>query len=94
MLCQLSGLEVAAEGELCGCACSLKEAFIVTGILLGYLASYLFIDDVGGWRLMYGLAAGPALVVLAGMVSFFAHLMRTHALPLLMALDCAENRCI
>lgn len=41
---------------------------MVIGILLGYLTSYLFIDDVGGWRAMYGLAAGPALVVLAGMV--------------------------
>lgn len=46
----------------------------MTGILLGYLASYLFIDDIGGWRLMYGLAAGPALIVLAGMVSFSAHI--------------------
>lgn len=48
--------------------CSLKEAFVVIGILLGYLTSYLFIDDVGGWRAMYGLAAGPALILLAGMV--------------------------
>ena len=38
------------------------------GILLGYLTSYLFVDDVAGWRLMYGLAAGPAVVLLAGMV--------------------------
>lgn len=38
------------------------------GILLGYLTSYLFVDDVGGWRLMYGLAAGPAVILLAGMV--------------------------
>ena len=47
---------------------SLKEVFIVGGILLGYLTSYLFVDDVGGWRLMYGLAAGPAVILLAGMV--------------------------
>jgi MFS family permease len=47
---------------------SLKEMFIVGGILLGYLTSYLFVDNVGGWRLMYGLAAGPAVILLAGMV--------------------------
>jgi MFS family permease len=40
----------------------------VVGILLGYLTSYLFIDDVGGWRIMYGIAAAPAMVLLAGMV--------------------------
>lgn len=27
--------------------CSLKEGLIVTGILLGYLMSYLFVDQVG-----------------------------------------------
>ena len=39
------------------------------GILLGYLGSYLFVDTIGGWRIMYGASAVPALVLLSGMVS-------------------------
>ncbi|CAL8468142.1 g7681 [Coccomyxa elongata] len=57
----------AAPAKVRGLLISLKEAFVVIGILLGYLTSYLFIDDVGGWRAMYGLAAGPAVILLAGM---------------------------
>lgn len=49
--------------------CSLKEGFIVGGILLGYLASALWVGDTGGWRYMYGAALPPALIVFAGMVS-------------------------
>ena len=49
--------------------CSLKEGFIVGGILLGYLASALWVGDTGGWRYMYGAALPPALLVFAGMVS-------------------------
>ncbi len=49
--------------------CSLKEGFIVGGILLGYLASALWVGDQGGWRYMYGAALPPALIVFAGMVS-------------------------
>ena len=41
--------------------CSLKEVLIVVGILLGYLASYEFVDTVGGWRIMYGASAVPAV---------------------------------
>lgn len=49
--------------------CSLKEGLIVVGILLGYLASAVWVDEVGGWRYMYGAALPAALLVLAGMVS-------------------------
>ena len=42
------------------------------GILLGYLTGYLFVEDIGGWRSMYGIAAVPALVAGLGMVSFWA----------------------
>ncbi len=49
--------------------CSLKEGFIVGGILLGYLASALWVGDTGGWRYMYGAALPPAFIVFAGMVS-------------------------
>jgi hypothetical protein len=40
----------------------------VGGILAGYFAGYSFIDDVGGWRSMYGVAAPLALVLGVGMV--------------------------
>lgn len=43
------------------------------GILSGYLISYLFIDDVGGWRSMYGLSVWPAIALLLGMVSISPH---------------------
>ena len=49
--------------------CSLKEGFIVGGILLGYLASALWVGDQVGWRYMYGAALPPAFIVFAGMVS-------------------------
>ena len=52
--------------------CSLKEGFIVLGILLGYLTGYLFVEDIGGWRSMYGVAAVPALLAGLGMVSLWA----------------------
>lgn len=52
-----------------GLLISLKEAAIVGGILLGYLSSYWFIDNVGGWRNMYGLAIPLALTLGIGMVS-------------------------
>ena len=53
----------------CLALCSLKECLIVVGILSGYLASYLFIDNVGGWRTMYGLSFIPSIALLLGMVS-------------------------
>lgn len=46
----------------------MKEAFIVGGILMGYLISYLSISTVGGWRLIYGAAVPLALVLVAGML--------------------------
>ena len=48
----------------------MKEGLIVLGILLGYLTGYLFVEDIGGWRSMYGIAAVPALLAGLGMVSF------------------------
>ncbi|GLJ41862.1 hypothetical protein SUGI_0866730 [Cryptomeria japonica] len=46
---------------------SLKELFIVLGILLGYLVGNLEIDVIGGWRYMYGSSAGIALIMGVGM---------------------------
>lgn len=61
--------------------CSLKEGFIVGGILLGYLASALWVSDTGGWRYMYGAALPPAVIVLLGMVSISpAFITFTHTL--------------
>lgn len=48
------------------------------GILLGYLGSYLFVDTEGGWRIMYGASAVPALLLLAGMVRRAPLLMQPH----------------
>ncbi|KAL4459129.1 hypothetical protein ABPG75_013994 [Micractinium tetrahymenae] len=50
-----------------GLLISLKEAFIVGGILAGYAASFVFVEQVGGWRWMYGLAAAPAALLAVGM---------------------------
>lgn len=41
----------------------------MVGILLGYLASALWVGETGGWRNMYGVAVFPALILAAGMVS-------------------------
>lgn len=50
-----------------GLLISLKEAFIVGGILGGYLVSYLAVDAIGGWRWMYGAAMPLAGVLALGM---------------------------
>eukprot|EP00879_Flechtneria_rotunda_P028264 GHRR01030361.1.p1 GENE.GHRR01030361.1~~GHRR01030361.1.p1 ORF type:complete len:511 (+),score=137.46 GHRR01030361.1:274-1806(+) len=50
-----------------GLLISLKEAIIVGGILAGYYAGYLFINEVGGWRSMYGVAAPLAVLLGVGM---------------------------
>lgn len=46
-----------------GTLVSLKEAFIVGGILLGFLVSRYFVEWDGGWRWIYGVAGFPALVL-------------------------------
>lgn len=56
-----------APSSVRGTLISLKEGFIVGGILSGYLAGAAFVDTVGGWRDMYALAGPVALVVGAGM---------------------------
>eukprot|EP01023_Acetabularia_acetabulum_P013149 TRINITY_DN16287_c0_g1_i2.p1 TRINITY_DN16287_c0_g1~~TRINITY_DN16287_c0_g1_i2.p1 ORF type:complete len:556 (-),score=93.06 TRINITY_DN16287_c0_g1_i2:290-1795(-) len=56
-----------APASVRGLLISLKEGFIVGGILLGYLASYLLIQTVGGWRYMFGAALIPAIALAIGM---------------------------
>ncbi|GLJ39000.1 hypothetical protein SUGI_0794970 [Cryptomeria japonica] len=46
---------------------SLKEFFIVLGMLLGYLVSSLAVDAVGGWRYMYGSSIPLAIIMGFGM---------------------------
>ncbi|WCJ20472.1 Major facilitator superfamily protein [Euphorbia peplus] len=52
-----------------GTLISLKELFIVLGILLGYLVGSFQIDAVGGWRYMYGLSVPVAFLMGLGMWS-------------------------
>ncbi|KAH7281223.1 hypothetical protein KP509_36G036200 [Ceratopteris richardii] len=54
-------------GEIRGTLISMKEAFIVLGMLLGYLVGYLAVDTVGGWRIVYSVAGPIALIMAAGM---------------------------
>ncbi|KAK9787605.1 hypothetical protein WJX73_003758 [Symbiochloris irregularis] len=62
-------LAETAPESVRGLLISLKEGLIVLGILLGYLISYLFVDQEAGWRYMYGAAAIPALALGLGMAA-------------------------
>ncbi|GMG98283.1 hypothetical protein Nepgr_000123 [Nepenthes gracilis] len=53
--------------QIRGTLVSLKELFIVLGILLGYFVGSLAINVVGGWRYMFGLSVPAALVMSLGM---------------------------
>ena len=50
-----------------GLLISLKEVLIVLGILFGYLASFLFVSKIQGWRTIYLVAAPVAVVLFSGM---------------------------
>ncbi|KAM0999408.1 hypothetical protein FF1_006110 [Malus domestica] len=53
--------------QIRGTLISLKELFIVLGILLGYFVGSFEINAVGGWRYMYGISASVALLMGIGM---------------------------
>lgn len=55
--------------QIRGTLISLKEVFIVLGILLGYLVGSFEINAVGGWRYMFGFSAPIALVMGLGLLS-------------------------
>ncbi|PKI32712.1 hypothetical protein CRG98_046886 [Punica granatum] len=55
--------------QIRGTLISLKELFIVLGILLGYFVGSFSIDMVGGWRYMYGISNPVALLMGLGMWS-------------------------
>jgi len=56
-----------APTEIRGLLISMKEAFIVLGMLLGYSIGYGFSSVVGGWRYTYGLASFYSIFMLLGM---------------------------
>jgi predicted MFS family arabinose efflux permease len=47
----------------------MKEVFIGIGIELGLVMGLPALDITGGWRLVFGCALAPALLMLVGMVS-------------------------
>ncbi|KAK4254928.1 hypothetical protein QN277_008000 [Acacia crassicarpa] len=53
--------------QIRGTLVSLKELFIVLGILLGYFVGSFQINTVGGWRFMYGISAPIAVLMGLGM---------------------------
>ncbi|XP_058748755.1 D-xylose-proton symporter-like 3, chloroplastic [Vicia villosa] len=53
--------------QIRGTLVSLKELFIVLGILLGYFVGSFQITTVGGWRFMYGFSAPLAVLMGLGM---------------------------
>ncbi|KAL2486455.1 D-xylose-proton symporter-like 3 [Abeliophyllum distichum] len=55
--------------QIRGTLISLKELFIVLGILLGFFVGSYEINAVGGWRYMYGVSAPIALAMGLGMLS-------------------------
>lgn len=56
-----------APSEIRGLLVSLKEAFIVLGMVFGYTIGYLFSTTSGGWRLTYLAAAPVSVIMFAGM---------------------------
>ena len=59
-------LSEIAPTEIRGAITSLNQLMIVGGILLAFIVNAIFASS-GNWRLMLGLAAVPALVLLVGM---------------------------
>ncbi|EOA12659.1 hypothetical protein CARUB_v10027739mg [Capsella rubella] len=55
--------------QIRGTLISLKELFIVLGILLGFSVGSFQIDVVGGWRYMYGFGTPVAMLMGLGMWS-------------------------
>lgn len=56
-----------APAQIRGVLVSMKEVFIVLGMLLGYSVGYSYSYAIGGWRMTYLWALVPALMMLYGM---------------------------
>ena len=52
-----------------GLLISLKEGFIVGGILLGYLGSYVIVGEEGGWRTLLSSSSLVAAALAVGMTA-------------------------
>eukprot|EP00898_Chlorokybus_atmophyticus_P004663 jgi/Chlat1/5198/Chrsp33S08972 len=59
----------SCPSQVRGTLISLKECFIVAGILLGYVVGDVWVDTVGGWRYMLGAALPIAALMAAGMAT-------------------------
>ena len=57
----------AAAPSVRGTLIALKEALIVTGVLLGYVGGYVTVGAEGGWRMALGAPAALAVALLLGM---------------------------
>lgn len=58
-----------SPSQIRGTLISLKELFIVLGILLGYLVGSVQINAIGGWRIMYSFGIPIAFLMGIGMWS-------------------------
>lgn len=56
-----------APAQIRGTLISLKEFFIVMGMLFGYIAGSLYVDVVAGWRYVYASSAPVCLIMGIGM---------------------------
>ncbi|PIN23501.1 putative transporter (major facilitator superfamily) [Handroanthus impetiginosus] len=56
-----------APSQIRGLLISLKEFFIVLGMLEGYIAGSLLVDAYVGWRYMYGVSSPLSLIMGIGM---------------------------
>ncbi|RCV43587.1 hypothetical protein SETIT_9G306000v2 [Setaria italica] len=56
-----------APSRIRGMLISLKEFFIVLGMLLGYIAGNLYVEVVSGWRYMYATSTPLCLIMGVGM---------------------------
>lgn len=56
-----------AASQIRGRLISLKEFFIVIGMVIGYTIGSLLVETVAGWRYMYGVSSPLAVVMAIGM---------------------------
>ncbi|XP_020093579.1 D-xylose-proton symporter-like 2 isoform X2 [Ananas comosus] len=56
-----------APSQIRGTLISLKEFFIVIGMLLGYISGSIYVELVAGWRYMYATSAPLCLIMGLGM---------------------------
>ncbi|KAL6501016.1 Vacuolar glucose transporter 1 [Orobanche hederae] len=56
-----------APSQIRGQLISLKEFFIVLGMVVGYVSGSLLVDTAAGWRYMYGISSPLSLIMGLGM---------------------------